>query len=258
MLSYAQRAAHSVHPLGRRLLRLMEEKETNLAVAVDVLRGEELLRLGELLGPEIALLKTHIDILEDFTPELTVKLRTLAEKHDFLLFEDRKFADIGKTVQLQYERGLYHIAEWADIVNAHILPGPGIIEGLKEVGLPRGRALLLLAEMSAKGNFATHAYTEAAVRLAEAHADFVVGFIAMRKLSQEPSLIHMTPGVHLAAVGDALGQHYLTPEEVILHRQSDLLIVGRGITHAPDPLQAARTYREQGWLAYRHRLKNIS
>ena len=30
--------------------------------------------------------------------------------------------------------GIYKISEWADVVNAHTVPGPGVVQGLKQVG----------------------------------------------------------------------------------------------------------------------------
>jgi uridine monophosphate synthetase len=254
VLSYSERAVSSLNPTGSHLLRLMDEKQSNLSLAADLTSKEKLLEIADLVGPEICLLKTHIDILEDFTPDFPHRLQALAEKHQFLLFEDRKFADIGNTVKWQYQGGIYRIADWADIINAHIVPGMGIIEGLKQVGLPRKRALLLLAQMSAKGSLAKGAYTQKAVQWAEEHAEFVIGFICSERLSDTPSFIHMTPGVQLEPGEDSLGQQYLTPHQVIAERGSDLIIVGRGIYSSPHPLKEAKKYRAAAWAAYQSRL----
>ncbi|TPX43532.1 orotidine-5'-phosphate decarboxylase [Synchytrium endobioticum] len=270
-LSYGQRAHAHPNALSKRLLELMESKKTNLCVAADVTSKHDLLRIADAAGPSICILKLHIDILADYDDSVPARLRELADKHGFLVFEDRKFADIGNTARMQYAGGVYRIAGWADLVTAHAVPGPGGLAGLAEGVGGACRGCLLLAEMSSAGTLARDAYTADAVRMALARPDFVVGFIAMQRYDgivdaseTRVDFLYMTPGVAMAAGGDAMGQQYKTPHNVIAERGCDVIIVGRGVYAHGDgkggvaDLDTIRTrvqaFRKAGWDAYLERI----
>lgn len=243
-LSFLKRAFLTRHQMAQTLFKIMEDKKTNLSLAVDVTSQNQLLEMADELGPEICVLKTHVDILNDFTHDFGAKLKKIAKKHRFLIFEDRKFADIGQTVSLQYREGIYRIADWADLINAHIVPGPGIIDGLK------GSNLLLIAEMSSQNTLAKGTYTRKATEMAHKYPETVMGFISLKKLTQQPGIIHFTPGVKLKAGKDSLGQKYRTVDEILIKNKSDIIIVGRDITNAAKPKKQAEIYREKAWNAY--------
>ncbi len=255
MYTYLERSQIAANATARRLLAIMAEKKTNLCFSADITDKKRLLEVVDAVGPHICMLKTHIDTLNGFDVDVVRALQALAKKHNFLIFEDRKFADIGNTVKHQYGGGTFQPVEWSDLVNAHPLPGPGIVDGLKSVGGSKGRGLVLIAEMSSKGNLATGDYTAASVKMALANKDYVMGFISMRQLCSDPGMIHMTPGVKLNPGTDALGQQYRTPNVVINQNLSDVIIVGRGIYQAEDPAASAIKFKQAGWEAYEKTLK---
>lgn len=253
--SYRDRSAQVKNGAAKRLLELMENKQTNLCLSLDVTDKNQFLRILKEVGPEICLLKTHIDTLVDFDDDFVQEMLALAGEHRFMIFEDRKFADIGNTVKKQYSEGVYHIVEWSDITNAHIVPGPGIIEGLREAaeefvnGGGNERGLLLLAEMSSEGSLAVGEYTQTAYTWAQQYDDFVIGFIGKGSSDIPQQMIVMTPGVNMNTGGDALGQQYQTPQAAIT-AGTDVIIVGRGIYEAENPAAVASEYRSAGWEAY--------
>lgn len=253
-LTYKERATYCTNPIAQRLLTIMETKETNLVLAADVTTKAKLLQLANLIGPEICVLKIHCDIIDDYDQDLPQQLRALADKHNFLIWEDRKFADIGSVAGMQYAGGIFKIADWADIVTVHAIAGDGTLEALKSKSTTKNSAFLLIAQMSSAHTLAQDSYTSATVQLALQYPDDVIGVICRQKLSDNPALLHLTPGVQLSEGTDLFGQQYLTPEKVINELHSDIIIVGRGILQAHDPLAQAQLYKKAGWDAYQNRV----
>ena len=91
--------------------------------------------------------------------------------------------------------------------------------------------------------------------MGEGDVDFCCGFICQSRVSRSGSLIHVTPGVKLDCEGDGLGQQYVTPRAAVIDRGADIIVVGRGITEAQDPLKTAQLYQQQAYDAYLERTK---
>ena len=62
----------------------------------------------------------------------------------------------------QVGAGVFAVAEWADLVTVHAIPGAGILQALREACQSRTRPLgcVLVAEMSSECNLITEEYTK--------------------------------------------------------------------------------------------------
>lgn len=244
-------------PIARQYMTTAARSESLVCLAADRTRMSDLLNLVRSVGPSLAALKTHVDVVEDWTKEGWMEVRAAADEADLLLFEDRKFADIGGITQKQMH-GLYGIASWADLVTAHLISGPDIVDGCMAAwsDVNRDGGVLLLAQMSSRGNLLAGTYSDAVVAHGKGH-DGVMGFIGngsrpdeLRDLRHRVGEGRMiwTPGVNLAVGDGAMGQRYGHPQDAVL-AGSDAVIVGSGIHRSEDPVAAAKAYAKASWQA---------
>ncbi|CAJ0586447.1 unnamed protein product, partial [Mesorhabditis spiculigera] len=251
-LSLAERKESTSNKLNKRIIELMLQKKSNLCIAIDYKETEQILKLAETAGPYIIAAKIHADIIENFNKDFTDKLAQLAEKHNFLIFEDRKFADIGNVIDLQLA-GTHRIGQWADIVTCHAVQGAESITNAfrKHIALDSTKlgGILLIAELSSKGALTDAKYAQEAIAVGEANEDVVCGFICQDRASSRPGQLNWTPGVNIDKRGDGAGQQWRTVEQAVVEQENDIVIVGRAISEAADPSAELERYRTAAWAA---------
>lgn len=251
--SYKKIGQEAKHPVAKRLTKIVLSKKTNLCCSADVTNSTDLLKLADAVGPHICMLKTHTDNLSDCSPKVIEALKALAQKHDFLIFEDRKFADIGHIVMQQFTAAPLCIADWADAVTVHVVAGSSSIEALKATGKLDTTALIVVAEMSTSDTLTDEKYTLKAIDIADKHSDIVLGTVSQNYRSSNPGMMMLTPGINIDRKKDGLGQTYNHPDQAFGKRGVDIMIVGRGIYEAENPELQAEIYKKIGWESYSKR-----
>jgi len=243
--------------MAKRYMTVACEKQSLVCLAADRNTMSGLFELLEQVGPHIAALKTHVDLIDDWSAEGWAKFCATAEEYNLLIFEDRKFADIGKISRSQMA-GIYDIRSWSNIVTAHLISGPDIVDGLQAAWHDVGRdgGVLLLAQMSSRGNLLTTDYRDSVVAKGAASAG-VLGFIGNGSRPEELEELRnkvgdgkmiWTPGVNIAIGDGEMGQRYGDPREAVL-AGSDCIIVGSGIHRSDNPAAMAKQYAEASWNA---------
>ena len=81
-------------------------------------------------GPFICILKIHVASYENFDLDKMFELRRVANTHNFLIFEDKKFYSLDET---EINQDVYKTLRWADLINFETITGP--FNALKKVSL---------------------------------------------------------------------------------------------------------------------------
>jgi orotidine-5'-phosphate decarboxylase len=217
-------------------------------VALDVPTAEEAVRLARSLTPHVGGFKVGLELL------MGPGVMTLAAVVELGLpvFADTKLHDIPNTVRAA-ARAIGRLGvRWLTV---HAAGGRAMLEaavtGLEE-GAGNGHAGVLAvtvltsldaADLAATGVTGTPGRQVARLaRLTDAAgAEGVV--CSVKELGDvaqvAPRLLRATPGVRPAGADPDDQARVATPEDAVA-RGADLIVVGRSITRAPDPVEAAR------------------
>ena len=133
--------------------------------------------------------------------------------------------------------------------------GPGVFREAERGRRPEGEGMLH-RRRDVDGVVVVR--TEQCVAMGIAFKPMMIDFVCQRRMTADQGFLHLTPGIKMETGGDGLGQQFNTPRHAIAVQGSDIVQVGRGIASAPDPLAAAKIYREAAWAAYLERLYKLN
>jgi orotidine-5'-phosphate decarboxylase len=224
-----------------------------LLVALDFASAEEAVRAAKPLASHVGGFKVGLELLLGPGPATVAAIRQLGVP----VFADAKLHDIPRTVE-RAARQLGRLgARW---VTVHAAGGLKMIEaavsGLREGAGGREAGVLGVtvltsmepSELATVGVGGTPGkQTARLARLAAAAgAEGVV--CAVRELGDvgqvAPRLLKVTPGIRPAGADRDDQARVATPAEAV-RRGADLIVVGRPITRAKDPVAAARAIIEE-------------
>ena len=221
-----------------------------ILVALDVRSAEEAVRLAEQLAPHVGGFKVGLGLLHGPGPGMVGTLARLGP-----VMADAKLHDIPSQVEAAARRLGEYGARW---VTAHASGGVEMLEAAGR-GLAAGSAgaagilavtVLTSIDAPAAASLFGRKPGEMVSRLARRAAEAgVEGIVCSPKelgvvAEVAPGRLRVTPGIRPEGVEAGDQRRIATPAEAI-ERGADLLVVGRAITAAPDPVAAAASLADQ-------------
>jgi orotidine-5'-phosphate decarboxylase len=227
-----------------------------LAVALDFPSEHEALKLVDRLGDTCQWFKVGMELYYAAGKRIVQQLRD----RGFNVFLDLKLHDIPNTVA----GAVRSVAQaGASLLTIHACGGAAMMSAAAEAasapGSPRLLAVTVLTSMDANeltGIGITASPAEQVLRFARlAQASGIDGMVcsaeevaALRK-ETGPNTLLVIPGIRPAGSAIEDQKRIATPAQAIAHGAS-MLVVGRPITRAPNPAEAARAILEE--IAHAH------
>ena len=212
-----------------------------LVLALDVDDLVVALRLARTLQPWFATAKVGLELFSASGPDAVTSVADLG----YDIFLDLKLHDIPTTVR---KAARVIGALGTTYLTLHARSGPvmlragveGLAEGAEGAGLPHPTALAVTI-LTSDGDAPPHILGHRVAAAVEAGCGgLVLAAADVREAKQlAPRLLTVVPGIRMASADPHDQARPATPRHAV-DAGADLLVVGRTVTAAPDPAQAAQ------------------
>lgn len=228
--------------MSNTFLDIIKQKETNLVLSLDVSNKKHFFRILTDCAPYICALKLHLELYSFLKGKTLNKLIQCSKKYNFIIIEDRKFADIGNTQYLQanefIKKGITHFT-------SHLFTGKDAL-----YAFPAEANIFLISDMSCRNAFFSDKIDLRSI-IHNKSIDYyktipqVIGFVSQYNINKNNNAIILRPGIRLNAnvinqKQDTMGQKYKLPQII----PNVCWVVGRDIYQSDNPKNMAKQYQE--------------
>jgi len=279
------------YKFSNELYKLATMKKSNIILSCDFMNDKEIISMIDRIGNKIVAVKLHLDTVKINNEEnnnnyyqlFIDKLKELKQKHNFLIIEDAKFADIETIMYEKIYASRMMINKIADAITIHAVAGLSILEQNnnnqnqnQNIKIP----MIIVSEMSSIDNMIDIEYSKKIINkirnipytiekpsrttfvnhsppnpsdnppgnppMLSMHSSLLGGLVCQHNVSEliKPfEFLTMTPGVNLEFANDSGNQKYSIPA-VKNNKVGLFWIVGRGITKYKDNLKILQSKME--------------
>ena len=235
------------HKLKSTLLDLIYTKKSNLCLSLDTRTWEQGKKILDECGEYVVLVKTHVELYDDYCPNFYKEIREYAAKYAFFVMEDRKLSDINRINWDIMTKSYFNLDNWANFITIQGLTAETSLRYYKEKCDGRNHVNIcpvVVAQMSSKDTSFSEEYVNYCVNIINSD-DFYSPLVICQDLPQIKNRIKCTPGVCLEGRSEFENNNYRSVDKSMLEQQNHIIIVGSDIIYNDNPGDTAKEYAER-------------
>lgn len=250
------------HQLSSFMLSEMISKKTALCLSLDTSTWEAGKKIIHQCGEHIIMLKTHVELYQDYNDNFESEIKELAKKYHFFIMEDRKLSDVAKISYRQTKSGHYNICNWANFITIHGINAESYLNKMKQNFNSKdyiNYCPVIVSQMNDNLCLIGDEYTNKCLDIIEKYQEFSP-LVICQSLPKNKDIIKCTPGVVLNIEEEDSNldlSRYRSVEKAIQIDGNHIIIVGRSIIYDENPKEMAQKFQQQSWKIFEESYPNL-